>query len=1065
MKNNSYFIFILTILLSHLVCAQKTNLKGLIIDDTGTPLIGASIVEKGTTNGVTSDFDGNFTISVEGFESVLIISYVGYISKEVTVGSQTQITVQLRPDTALLGEVVVIGYGLQRKYDITTAVSSIKGDALANETTSNFVEALTGKLAGVQIRQTSGAPGSNINIRVRGASSISAGNNPLYVIDGVPLSNESSSLSAISQSRNNFQEQPFNPLASLNSDDIESIEVLKDASSAAIYGSRGSNGVVLITTKRGKSGPPQVSYNTRVSFGRILNKIDLLDAYGFAKLHVEAKNTAYLAKFPSGSINDDNATRIAIGKDGKNYQIPPELIPYLQDKQGLTNTDWQDEIFRNAVSHTHTLSIQGGSEKNRYFASLNYTNQEGIVIGSKLERFVGRLNLEGDITDKISYGIKLNPSRLNYSLVSSNGPIWNEGVVSSALAQAPIFPVKNADNSFNIGLLDWTFKKRGLSSEFVVNPVAVVNEVSDDQQTTRLISNGFLDYEFLPNLTYKILFGSELNEIRRDFYRPQNLETLFWLRFGPDAVSTSSSTTNWLLENTLNYQKSFGYHNLNLLGGYSAQHEDIKTTLATGSGFTNDLVRTINAANKTTSETKQEQWSLLSYLFRTQYNYNSRYFLSATIRRDGSSRFGSENKWGNFPSASVGWRISQEDFLVENKSINELKLRASYGQTGNFQIPNYGSIALIKQAKYVTGDNNEVSGLTQSTPANNELSWERTETIDIGLNASLFNNFLTLEADYYNSNTTDLLLDVNVPRVSGFISQLQNIGKVNNKGFELSLGLQKEFGNFSWKSSFNFATNTNEVIELGSEGDPILADGGRHSQEFITQIGKPIGSYYGYVVEGIYNTQSEIDSHLYKDSGKSQPGDFKFSDLKNDGKITVDDRKIIGDYQPDFTYGFTTSLTYKNIDFSFALQGVEGNEVLNTLRHYTAIPQGGMNKISDIANRWRSPENHGNGRIPRANFKTTGQNNNISTYHVEDGSYLKIQNITLGYKIPKDTVKKLGIHNFRIYATAQNPFLFTDYSGYNPEVSSNPTNQLGQGEDFGTYPLFKTYSLGLNINF
>lgn len=1063
MKKNYHLTGILIFCFCLLSFAQNPKtISGIVTDVSGAPLPGTTVLEKGTSNGTSSDFDGKFTLEVSNENAVLVVSFVGFVTQEVVLGNRTNVSIKMEEDAAQLDEVVVVGYGSQRKSDVTTAVASIKGDALSNETTTNVTEALVGKLAGVQVRQTSGAPGSNINIRVRGASSVTAGNNPLYVIDGVPLSNENSSLSSISESRNNFQEQPTNPLASLDMDDIESIEVLKDASSAAIYGSRGSNGVVLITTKKGKSGAPQVSYSTNIGFSRVLNKIDLLDAYGFAELHAEAKNTAYLAAVPGASINDDNATRVANG--GGRYQIPEELIPYLQGQSGLTNTDWQDEIFRNALTQSHTLSVQGGTEKSRYFTSLNYFEQEGIVIGSKLERFTGRFNFEGKLSEKIKYGVRLNPSRLDYDLVSSNGPIWNEGIVASALAQAPIFPVRNPDGSFNIGLLDWTFRERGLSSEFVVNPVAVVNEVKDKQYTNRLIGNAFLDYEIIPDLNYKLSFGAEMNDTRRDFYRPQRLETLFWLRFGPDAVSASINTVNWLVENTLSYKKSFGDHNLNLLAGYSSQKEDIKVTNATGRGFPNDLVTTINAAQDTNSETRQEQWSLLSYLFRAQYNFNSKYYVSAAIRRDGSSRFGTDNKWGNFPSASLGWRLSQEDFMKDSKSINELKLRASYGVTGNFQIPNYGSIALVSPNDYVNGGGNITSGLGQSTSANNELSWERTETINFGLNTTLFDGLLTVEADYYNSDTSDLLLNVNVPRVSGFSSQLQNIGKVNNKGFEIALGIQKEFGDLGWKSSINFSTNKNEVKELGPEGDPIFANSGR-GQTFITQIGKPIGSYYGYVVEGVYNTDAEINGHLTADRGTTQPGDFRFADLNNDGQITVDDRQIIGDYQPDFTYGFTTSLTYKNWDFNLAIQGVEGNEVLNTQRHYTAIPQGGMNNIAKNANRWRSASDPGNGITPRANFDTTGNNTNISTYHVEDGSYLKVQNITLGYKFSKETLKKIGLQNLRLYATAQNPFLFTDYSGYNPEVSSNPTNQLGQGEDFGTYPLARTFSFGLNVNF
>lgn len=1059
-----FLLTILCVITTMSIYAQMLSLSGVVKSASDQqPLPGVTVIIKGTTNGTTTDIEGKYTLSDIPDDATLVFSFVGMKSQEVKIEGRSTINILLEEEAVGLDEVVAVGYGVVKKSDVTTSVASISGEDLAGEPTSSFVESLTGKLAGVQIRQTSGAPGSNFNIRVRGASSITAGNNPLYVIDGIPLSNETSSLSSLAESRNNFQEQPVNPLASLDMDDIESIQILKDASAAAIYGSRGSNGVVLITTKKGKSGKAQISFSSSFGVSSVLNKIDVMDAYEFAQLHYDAKNNAYLDNVVGADISDNNDTRVS--KGGSKYRIPEELLPYIQGQQGLTNTDWQDEIFRNAITQNHTLSVQGGGEMSSYFASLNYFNQEGIVIGSGMERFAGRFNLESSLSDKFKVGIKINPSRIDHDLVSSNGPTWNEGVIASALTQAPIFPVKNPDGSYNRGLLDWTFRHRGLSSEFVANPVAIANEVSDKMQTTRIIAGGFLDYKILSDLTYKISFGTESNDIRRDFYRPQSLETLFWLRFGPDAMSLSTNSINWLLENTLTYNKEFGKHKMNILAGYTAQKEDIKSTISRGFNYSNDLVTTLNAAGSTTAETRREKWSLLSYLFRVQYNYNSKYYASFAVRRDGSSRFGANTKWGNFPSGSVGWRISQEEFMKDSKVITDLKLRASFGVTGNFQIPNYGSIALIDQAEYVTGDDNKTSGIGQITPRNDDLGWERTQTLDFGINANLLDGLLTVEADYYSSTTTDLLLNVNVPRVSGFETQLQNIGEVSNKGFDFTLGIRKNFNGFSWKSSFNFSVNRNEVVKLGPEGDPIFANSGR-GQTFITQIGKPIGSYYGYVVEGIYNTNEEVDAHLTADRRTTQPGDFRFADLNGDGKITPDaDRKIIGDYYPDFTYGFSSSFSYKDFDFSFALQGVYGNEVLNTLKHYIAVPQGGMNNVAANVNRWKSPENSGNGMTPKANFTTTGNNTDISTYHVEDGSYLKVQNITLGYKFPKQAIQKLGLSYVRIHLTAQNPFMFTDYSGYNPEVNSNPTNQLGQGEDFGTYPLARSFTFGVNVKF
>ncbi len=1027
---------------------------------TGEPMPGATILVKGTNVGTLANENGEFTLNAPDNAEVLVVSYLGYRPQEIVIGDQTNFTIELASDPLQLGDVVVIGYGQQKKQDLTTAVATVDAIDIRNQPVNSFDQALVGKMAGVQVLQTSGSPGAGISIRVRGVGSITAGNDPLYVIDGIPISNDNNRATGdIDTGTGLYVEQPINVLSTLNPADIESIQVLKDASAAAIYGSRGSNGVVLITTKKGTVGKPTINYNGYYGFQETTNRFDMLNAYEWAEMNFEGKTNTYLDRFPDGSPSDDNATREANLPGQPAALIPPEVQPYLDGVQGLTDTDWQDEIFRTAAIQSHTVSISGGTQNFRYYASGEYMDQEGIVISSGFQRYSGRFNM--DLTSgKLKVGLNINPTFTQHDLVNSEGPWWDHGVVGVALHISPIHPVYNEDGSYNFGGNAW-----GYAMTDAVNPVALANEIDDNMDQLRLLGNIYAEYSILDNLSYRLNLGTDLNSFQRDYYWPSYVEQRG--RSGPRVpigISRSRFSYNWLVENLLNYTAAFGKNNISAVGGFSAQKETFKNNQLFATNFPNDLVQTLNAGQVTGGGSFQEEWSLLSALGRVQYNYDNKYYLSAAIRADGSSRFGANNKWGYFPSASAGWRISGEEFLSESDLISNLKLRASYGQTGNFQIPNYGSIGLLGFTDYVLGGNQLAPGLAPSTPSNDDLSWEKTTMIDIGIDLGLFNDAVYLELDYYNADTEDLLLNVPVPMSSGFTTELRNIGEVNNKGFEATLTVQNRKSEFGWAISGNFSTNQNEVISLADNVPQIIVGGGTGSAQWITTPGETIGSYYNPVYDGVFMNQAEIDNN--PSVGNARPGDLKFLDLDGDGVINfANDREIQGSYQPEFIYGANVNLDYKGFDFNVAMQGAYGHEILHLFRRYIYNQEGNMNLMRGTLNRWRSESEPGDGQTNRANRLQTGSNGQTSNWHLEDGTYLRIRNITLGYSFPRALLEQIKISNLRVNFTVQNPFTFTDYLGYNPEVNARPDNALSSGEDYASYPLARIYTLGLNLSF
>lgn len=1058
--------------------------NGVVVDANGESIIGASVSLKNNTSiGTITDMDGNFSIEAPA-GATLVISYVGFVSHEIKLGNNTALNINLKEDALALDEVVVVGYGVQRKRDVTTSISSIRAKDMEGQPVTSMAEAMVGKMPGVQVSQGTGAPGKGLVIKVRGTGTITAGTSPLYVVDGVPLA----------------QEQ----LNTFNMNDVETIEVLKDASSAAIYGSRGSNGVIMITTKKGSEGSkPVATYNGYYGWQSVSRKIDMLNAYEYADLVQDARNNTYSDAM--GSINrkrqangqtpltwnlsDNNATRLL--NTGTNYNtiIPTEITPYLEGTKGLTDTDWQDEIFRTAGMQNHSVSVAGGTPKIKYYVSLDYLDQEGVIINSDFKRYSGRMNLEA--TEGIfKFGLNFNPSITIENQVNSDGTYSANGggVISSALHSAPIWSVYNADGTYNFSQNSWSANtetvlpdgnsKFGNSQTQAWNPVALAMLQKDETKASRLFGNFFGQVNFLPSLSYRANLGYDIYSSSRDRFRPSTLP-LSNTKNNPESEAEAKSNTsklyNWLFENTLNFNKEMNGHSISAIAGWTMQYQREESNYVFANGFISNDIPTLNAGTVTTGNSHASEWTLLSGLARVQYSYMSRYMFSGAIRGDGSSRFGKNNRWGLFPSLSAGWRVSEEEFLKDVSFLDDLKIRASYGLTGNFRIPNYGAQGEITYYSYVLGGSTPsvVKGAAPSSMPNPDLKWEKTSQLNVGFDASMFQNRLNVGLDLYTSNTYDLLLNVPIPMTTGYNTRLENIGKVNNKGVELTLSTNHKFGDFTLGGYANFSKNINEVKELGPGNADIIVSGSVGNAYFITRVGEAIGSYYLPVVEGIFQSQEEIDASLhYKDSptnyglADSKPGDFKYKDVNGDGELDIldADRAIVGNYMPDFTYGFGINMGWKGFDLAATFQGVQGNEILNLSRRYFYNIEGNMNNYKGAVNRWKSADDPGDGNTARANRVSKGQNGITSTWHVEDGSYLRVKNITLGYTVPKTFSSKSYLQNARIYLSMQNPFTFTKYEGYNPEVSNN-NKATTSGEDYGVYPLSRTVTIGVNLIF
>ncbi|MGN7723708.1 TonB-dependent receptor [Chitinophaga sp. 22620] len=1024
---------------------NQVAVSGVVTDDKSQPLPGVSINVKGTSIGTATDVDGRYTLNVPSANDTLVFSYIGFAPQQQALAGRTTLNVIMTAVSSNLNDVVVVGYGTQKKRDVTGAISSVPMQEIGDMPVSNVATALQGKIAGVVVQQNSGSPGRTPAIKVRGFGSISAGTSPLIVVDGNIVSASVFGL--------------------LDAEEIDKIDVLKDASSAAIYGSRGSNGVIFVTTKKGRPGRTRMNLNVYAGFQQVTKKLDVLSSQEYAEFSKDAANNAYLDNVPGAQISDPNSARPS---NFLRYRYPRgDLYEWLNFDDpakvaALPDHNYQDLIFRTAPIQNYQFSVGGGTDNVQYSVSAGYLTQDGIIEKSALDRYTLRANVDFKPTPKLSIGVNINPSYKVTQEVRSDGHWADNGIINAALNTMPMAPIYRANGSYSsMAELAAPYNLPGIT-----NPVANITEYNRELNETNLLSNVYAQYAFLPNLKYRVSGNANIYQNRRNIYTTSKMPLNQQL---PPTAATgntfSEQGVSWLVNQVLTYNVSFNdAHNLEVLVGTESNKLQYQSSEGAGGTFANDIVQTLNAAGQPTLATSFEsENATVSYFARIDYNYKGKYLLKVSVRRDGSSAFGPDNRFGNFPAASAGWRVTEEPFMQKLPVLSELKLRVSYGLSGNNSFPSsnfYPYAAGVGTSNY-SFYNNVVTGLASSSLGNPGLSWERNQQLDLGVDIGLLKNRISLTVDYYDRITKDLLLSVNVPTLTGFGSAFKNIGRMSNKGFEFGVNSYNLTGAFTWNTSANLSFNRNKVLALGPTGDP-LRNGSGVGETNITMIGHPIGSFFGYKQLGIF--KDEADLHTNPHDNTTRPGDIKYEDVNKDGKIDANDRTIIGNNQPDFIYGLNNTFTYKNIDLSIAIQGTQGGQILNLSRRFFDNLEGGGNNLSVALDRWRSPENPGNGKVPRANARTTGNNNAVSSRWVEDGSYLRIQNVSLGYKLPKSVINRLKLQQVRIYASAQNLYTWSDYLNFNPEVS-NYEGALTGGVDYGSYPLARTVTFGINIGF
>ncbi|GAB4021494.1 TonB-dependent receptor [Spirosoma migulaei] len=1026
---------------------KAITITGKITDETGKPLPGASILIKSSKTGTISNQDGAYSIAADE-NAVLVVSSISYESQEIQISNRSVIDVAMQASNKTLNEVVVVGYGTQSKRAITGAVASVGFNEFKDRSFSNVTQSLAGKIAGVNITQSQGAPGVAPIIRIRGISSITAGTNPLFVVDGVPLEN-------------------FN-LNLINPQDIESVDVLKDASSAAIYGSRGASGVILITTKLGKPGKTNISAGYEYGTQQVIRKVNMMNAQQWISYYNDAHNNAWVDLNPGvNKATDPNSARPVT------YRIPDDFITNPQ--QFGNGTDWQDVMFRVAPSHNAQLSVSGGTEKTQFLFSGAYLDQQAILDQNYYKRLAIRSNIKHKLSDRFTIGLNLGATTI---FDRTDGTQGKSDVVSLALQSDPIFPVFNENG--NLGYRDpnsvWN-KYLPYNDLNLWHPYSLTRYIDKQNKSFNTLGTAFGEYYITDNLKFRSSISGNLFNTRYNSYRFKNQGYGYSSLLAAEGNSQTSYSLNWLSENTLTYDNRFGDHNLNVLAGYSVQKQRDEFASVTSGSFPNDLVETLNAGVVTSGSTSATEWSIISYLARAQYNFQNKYFLTGAIRRDGSSRFGTATRWGYFPSVSAGWLVSDEQFMQNLKAVNLLKLRVSYGVAGNNQIPNYGSISLLGTSNYASGTN-LASGLAIGNIANTNLKWERTNQLNIGLDLRLFNDRIGVSAEFYNSITKDMLLNVPIPDISGFSNQLTNIGQMQNRGIELNLNTKNVVGKFTWTTDFNISRNRNKVLQLGNGNAPIIYT------DFLvavkTEVGQPISNFYGYQTDGIFQNQAAIDAAPHYSTTK--PGDPIIRDVNGDGKITADDRTTLGNYQPKFTAGLTNNFSFKGFDVSFMFQGSFGGKIVNQSYRYSGFWNNGRNMYAFVDNRWRSEANPGDGIHPRATLNLTGLQDQFTSLWVEDASFVRLKNIRVSYTIPASLLAKTPLKTTRVYVNADNVYLWSKYSNYDPEnttynatsysAGSNGLNASGNapngafiGVDYGSYPIPRVITIGLKTDF
>ncbi len=969
---------VIGLLLSINMTAQQPSVSGKVTDKSGDPIPGVSIVLKGTTIGTISGIDGDFNLSSEiPLDGTLIFSFIGMQTREVNMEGRSQINVTLMDDMLGLDEVIVVGYGTQEKKDITGSVAMVSSEELESRPNTQLGSLIQGRAAGVRVVSASGKPSEGLSVRVRGTNSVTAGSEPLYVIDGIPTSDT----------------------RSLNPADVETMTILKDASSAAIYGAQGANGVVLITTKRGKSGKSKVSLDAYTGFSEVWNTLQVLN----------------------GEQYRDLMTEMGQSTDWQRYN---------------NNTDWQNEVFKRGVSQNYQLSVSGGNDETTYYISGGWVKQEGAVRSAQMDRANFKVNLNHEVNKWLSLGTRIAYTKYSDVDVNDNNAVNQGGVLTGVINTPSVIGIYNEDGTFTSNpFQNWE------------NPIASTDGSEREYKNDRFLGSMYVKVDFLKDFSFKSNLGVDYSNGIYDSFLDPYL-TSYGRAKGGIANNNTNRNSYWMIENTLSYNKKVESHSLEALIGGVAQKYLWESNYITTENFSSNGITTTNAGSIITSagNTKSEKTNT-SFISRLNYSFDDKYLLTANFRADASSAFGPDNRWGYFPSFSAGWRISQESFMTGFDFLNDLKVRVGWGVVGNDQIRNYAYYGLTGSgANYPIGGQ-AMPGTYPAAIDNNSLKWEESEQTNVGLDLNVFNGRVQLTADAYMRKTKDLLLDAPLPHSTGYDNALQNIGNLENKGLEFSLNTVNIDKAIEWSSTFNISFNKNEVTNLVVESLPMGNIAGR-GEAILLEEGQPLGTLYGYVWGGV---DPATGNGYYVDRN----GESTFDP-------TPEDRKIIGDANPDFFYGVNNSVMYKGIGLTIFLEGSYGNDMLNATRIDSEGMSDPKNQLLTVNNRWRQAGDVTS--IPKASWANT-DNSRISTRFIEDASYLRVKTITLSYDIPQKFVKKINLDRVKIYATGENLFTVTDYSGFDPEVNAFGGSNTMRGIDYGTYPQTRNIIFGLNVTF
>lgn len=1002
------------LLLFSITAFAQDVITGKVIDaKTREPLPGATVIVQGTNLATTTDSDGTYRLTVSSPNGKITVSYVGFLAKTIDLANQKKIDVELEPNISMLDDVVVIGYGTAKKSDITGSVASLTEKSFNKGVNVSAEQLIAGKVSGVQIIQNSGEPGGGITVNIRGMGSLNAGNSPLYVVDGFPIDNSTT----VSGTGANFtgMRTARNPLNSINPADIASIEVLKDASATAIYGSRGANGVVLITTKRGKEGGLKVNYDTYYGVQNVMNDIDLLSANDY--------------KAVMNSLIDAGAGSAS-----------------LKIGEFSGGTDWLKRMYhKNAPIKSHNLSFSGGNQSTKYYTSLNYFDQDGLLINSSNKRYSARVNLE-HTNKNFTVGTNITSSYVADSYVA-NGFDLNEraGIIYAAIAYEPTLSIYDQDNNYVLS-----------KNMNIDNPLAIANGKTSTSDLYRTLGNVYGEVKFLTDFSARLNLGADITSQRRDTYVDR--QTIEGRANGGIASVLTGTNNSFLSELTLNYKKRFGNQDLNVLFGTTAQQFNANDLTSQGSGFPSDATKTDNLSlgdpTRFIATSSRSRNSLLSYLGRVNYNIAEKYLLTGSLRIDGSSRFGENNKYGVFPSFAFAWRLENEEFIKNAEYITALKLRSSWGQTGNQAIDNYQSLTTYTTGQKAVIGSQQVSTTTPNRLPNPNLKWETSEQLNFGLDFGLWGNRITGSLDWYTKTTRDMLLNLPIPRTTGFTTMMTNIGSVRNSGFEVLINSNNLSGPLSWETTLNMTWMNNKVLNLGGIDNIFTGSAGGTANVAIIKVGLPMYAFYGYTIDGVWQTGDDFTAT--KDNVK--PGDFKYRDLNGDKIVNADDRQVIGNPFPKFMASLTNNFTYKGFNLNVFFDGAWGAKMLNNNLVDTYFPANLLrNRLSEpLLNRW-TPSNPSTVYPSFVNPLGQGKKE-VNTYTVESADFLRLNTVKLGYDF---SIKNSAVKGVGVFVTAQNLAMWTTYKGYDPSI--NP-NGGGVRIDWNAFPTARTILFGLNLN-